>query len=397
MAKYNTLRNGSSGDDVKKLQTDLINAGYDVGSSGADGIYGSNTEAAVRKYQKDKGLSVDGIAGDETLGSLYGGSSAASTPAQTTPAPAPSFDYAWYKPSDTVVQAQQMLEQQLGQKPGQYQSQWQSQLDETINKILNREKFSYDMNADALYQQYKDKYIQQGKMAMMDTMGQAQAMTGGYGNSYAQSVGQQAYQAQLQNLNDIVPELYQLALDRYNQEGQDLLNQYSMLGDRENQDYSRYQDAFNQWLAERDYLSGRYDAERDYDYNQFVNDLNTRYQMYRDQTSDSQWQAEFDEAKRQYDQQYELSKNKSTGSESSSSSRTPASDPDPTKEQDDKDDEKPVNEYKQLLQDLDTIVAGGASRREVSGMIRSAFSAGTINQNQAQKLLSIYAPRGNAN
>ena len=98
----------------------------------------------------------------------------------------------------------------------------QEQLNEIMDKILNREKFSYDLNGDALYQQYKDKYLQQGKMAMEDAIGQASTMTGGYGNSYAQSVGQQAYQAQLENLNDIVPELWQMAYDRYNQERQAL-------------------------------------------------------------------------------------------------------------------------------------------------------------------------------
>lgn len=79
-------------------------------------------------------------------------------------------------------------------------------------------------------------------MAMQDTMGRAAALTGGYGNSYAQRVGQQTYQGYLQGLNDKVPELYQLALDKYNQETSDLYNQYSLLGQRENQDYGRYRD-----------------------------------------------------------------------------------------------------------------------------------------------------------
>lgn len=100
---------------------------------------------------------------------------------------------------------------------------------EWLNKGLNRDPFSYNFNEDAIYQQYKDKYIQQGKMAMADTIGQASAMTGGYGNSYAATVGNQAYQASLQNLNDIIPELYQMAYDRYNQEGQDIRNNIAML------------------------------------------------------------------------------------------------------------------------------------------------------------------------
>ena len=53
-----------------------------------------------------------------------------------------------------------------------YRSRWQEQLQGITEKILNREHFSYDLNGDALYQQYKDRYIQQGRQAMMDTMGQ---------------------------------------------------------------------------------------------------------------------------------------------------------------------------------------------------------------------------------
>ena len=83
---------------------------------------------------------------------------------------------------------------QTGSNPMPYSSSWRGQLDDIMNRIMNREQFNYDLNADALYQQYKDQYIHGGNLAMQDTMGQATAMTGGYGNSYAQSAGQQTYQ-----------------------------------------------------------------------------------------------------------------------------------------------------------------------------------------------------------
>ena len=124
---------------------------------------------------------------------------------------------------------------------GAYSSQWQQKLDAAMDQILKRQGFSYDPNGDALYQQYKDRYIQGGRMAMMDTLGQAAALTGGYGNSYAQGAGQQAYQSYLQGLNDKIPELYQLALERYDREGEGLYRNYSLLGEREEQDFSRYQ------------------------------------------------------------------------------------------------------------------------------------------------------------
>ena len=84
---------------------------------------------------------------------------------------------------------------------------------------MNRKDFSYDMNSDVLYNQYKDQYQALGQTAMADTMAQASALTGGYGNSYASTVGNQAYQSYLSQLNDKVPELYQLALDNYNRQG----------------------------------------------------------------------------------------------------------------------------------------------------------------------------------
>lgn len=192
------------------------------------------------------------------------------------------FTYGEYEESDAVKGAGDALDAYIANKPGEYQSQWKNQLDALMNQILNRDKFSYDLNGDAFYQQYKDKYIQQGKMAMGDAIGQASAMTGGYGNSYAHSVGQQMYQKELQNLNDIVPELYQLALDKYNMDGQELYNKYGMVMDRENSDYGRYRDTVSDWNTERDYLTGRYDSERNFDYGKYMDDRNFAYSQYQD-------------------------------------------------------------------------------------------------------------------
>ena len=112
------------------------------------------------------------------------------------------------------------------------------------DKIMNRGEFSYDVNKDKLYQQYRDLYAQMGRGAMEDTMGQAASLTGGYGSTYSQNAGQQAYNAYLQKLNEVVPELYNAAYNRYNQEGQNLMNLYSMA--RNNAD-SAYERDYNQW------------------------------------------------------------------------------------------------------------------------------------------------------
>lgn len=65
-----TLEKGSKGNEVKALQQALIDAGYNVGSSGADGIYGTNTVNAVKQYQRDNGLTADGIVGKNTIASV---------------------------------------------------------------------------------------------------------------------------------------------------------------------------------------------------------------------------------------------------------------------------------------------------------------------------------------
>ena len=76
-----------------------------------------------------------------------------------------------------------------------YAGTFEDQLRDLYSQIQDRPDFSYDVNADPLYDMYKDKYVQQGKLAMKDTMGQAAALTGGYGSTYGQQVGQQTYDA----------------------------------------------------------------------------------------------------------------------------------------------------------------------------------------------------------
>lgn len=68
-ATYTTLKQGSNGEAVKKLQKRLIELGYLTGS--ADGDYGSATTDAVKAFQKQAGLTADGIAGASTQKAVY--------------------------------------------------------------------------------------------------------------------------------------------------------------------------------------------------------------------------------------------------------------------------------------------------------------------------------------
>ena len=243
-----------------------------------------------------------------------------------------SYQKKEYQQSDDVRKAQEALLAHQSAKPGDYASQYQQQIENLYGKITNRPKFSYNVNEDALYQSMAQRYQQQGKQAMMDAIGQAAALTGGYGSSYGQSVGQQTYQGYLQGLADMVPDYYNMALQAYNAEGDDLARQYSMALEREGQDYSRWQDRNNAYLQELSRLQGVYESERnfdynryateqDFDYNAFVNDRDLQYrqdrdavsdnqwlqqyqyQQERDRISDSQWQQQFNESRRQWEAQ----------------------------------------------------------------------------------------------
>ena len=105
-----------------------------------------------------------------------------------------------------------------------------------LKQYLNRDEFSYEPNADPKWQAYKNQYMTLGRQAAMDTYGKAVTLTGGYGNSYAQGVSQQVEDEYAARAADKIPELYAAALDRYDRQGQEMLNKYSIL-------YGREQDA----------------------------------------------------------------------------------------------------------------------------------------------------------
>ncbi len=147
-------------------------------------------------------------------------------------------------------------------------SRWKAELDGIMGKILNREKFEYDMNGDAMYQQYADMYKNQANLGMQNAMAQAAAMTGGYGSSYGQMVGQQAYASQMQGLNEVGMDLYDRAVQRYIAEGDQMYQQYEMLADREAQDYNRAIDERNfEYQAGRDAVAdSQWDKQMEYNY-----------------------------------------------------------------------------------------------------------------------------------
>lgn len=179
------------------------------------------------------------------------GSSAASSSAAPARAALPQFaapaeDEAARLRYESALAA---LEQKRGEAPT-YESQYDEQIRSLYDQITGRAPFRYDSATDPLYQQYAQRYTEQGAEAMRDTMGRAAALTGGYGSSYAQSVGQQQYDAYLRRLADVLPQTYGMALHAYEAEGDELTRRYELTASREKSEYERYLDSLGQYNRE---------------------------------------------------------------------------------------------------------------------------------------------------
>ena len=210
---YTMVAYGSQGSAVKQLQSELNRRGYSLDE---DGIFGKKTRAAVRDYQKKNGLRmVDGIAGDETWGSLLASPTAeeqAALDAAAAEAARPRAEVTestarrlqelekGYTPSDEVAAAREYRDSVAALEPEGYESGFSEKLQALYDQIAGRKAFEYDPEEDEDYQRYAKLYAARGAAAMEDTLGKAAALTGGYGSSYAQTAGQQAYNGYLQEL-----------------------------------------------------------------------------------------------------------------------------------------------------------------------------------------------------
>ena len=232
MAKYETIQYGSPGEAARKLRR---KRSYHMPADP-----GVQTQAA----QSTRSLTVSG--GSQGPSGLTD-----------------------YEPSQETRAAREELDRVAGSRPGDYESPYEEDLEALYDQIMNRGDFSYDPGTDPLYRAYRDQYRTQGRMAMEDTMARAAGLTGGYGSTYSQTAGQQAYNGYLTEFGSMAQDLYRMALEQHNSRGRDLLDRYGMLRDLENESYDRYQEGYDRWLEEYYEALDRYDQERELDYERY--------------------------------------------------------------------------------------------------------------------------------
>lgn len=213
------------------------------------------------------------------------------TPTYQAVAPTPVEPY---QKSKAVIDAEALYDRFLnGEGKPTYTSKYADTISALADKIANREQFKYNFNEDPLYQNYKDQYQRQALLGQQGAMAQAAALTGGYGNSYAATAGNLAYQENMSQLNNVIPQLYDAAMRKYENDIAGQRADLSMYEELEDSDYGRYRDTLGDWNTDRDFYGNDYYRKSDQDYAQ-----------YRDKVGDTQWKDSFNQSENQFGTNY---------------------------------------------------------------------------------------------
>ncbi len=124
-----------------------------------------------------------------------------------------------------------------------YNSAYLQNISSALKNITAPKPFEYDYTTDALYNQYKKEYERTADLAARDAAGKASALTGGYSNTYAQTVSQQVQNDELSKLSDKIPELYSIAYNRYRDENDADMDRLYALLDVDRAQFEKYLDS----------------------------------------------------------------------------------------------------------------------------------------------------------
>ena len=181
-----------------------------------------------------------------------------------------------------------------------YDNLYDGDLRALYDAIRGREAFAYNPNTDPLYLAGRDNAQKLGYRAMLDTIGNAAALTGGYGSSWAAAAGNQAYQHALSDLSGLLADTYDRAYTRYRDAGQDLYDQMALTQSLEASDYERYRDKTADYYEDLNYYYTKYNDMSEQEYAKYLDNIDLwvknrdfQYQKEKD-TRDYNYQAKKD-------------------------------------------------------------------------------------------------------
>lgn len=158
-----------------------------------------------------------------------------------------------------------------GEAQPEYNNRYDATIQDLLGQIVNRKDFSYDPENDQLYSQYRKQYTREGQRATQDALGAAAAASGGIPSSYAVNAAAQAGDYYASQMTDKIPELYQLAYNKYMNDYDMKLSDLGAVQGAEQSDYDKFLNEMQQYNTNRAF---DYQAWMD-EYNRINNDLQT--------------------------------------------------------------------------------------------------------------------------
>lgn len=158
-----------------------------------------------------------------------------------------------------------------GEAQPEYNNRYDATIQDLLGQIVNRKDFSYDPENDQLYSQYRKQYTREGQRATQDALGAAAAASGGIPSSYAVNAAAQAGDYYASQMTDKIPELYQLAYNKYMNDYNMKLSDLGAVQGAEQSDYDKFLNEMQQYNTNRAF---DYQAWMD-EYNRINNDLQT--------------------------------------------------------------------------------------------------------------------------
>lgn len=134
-----------------------------------------------------------------------------------------------------------------------YNNRYDAQIQQLLGDILNREEFTYDAETDPLYAQYRKQYTREGDRATANALANAAAASGGQVSSYAQTAAGQAANYYAAQLTDKIPELWQLAYQKYMNDENLKYSDLAAVQGAEQSDYDKYLNELTQFNTDRNF------------------------------------------------------------------------------------------------------------------------------------------------
>lgn len=146
-----------------------------------------------------------------------------------------------------------------------YTNRYDDTITSMLDKLTNRQDFSYDSSTDPLYSQYRKAYAREGERATQDALGATAAASGGIPSSYAATAASQAGDYYAAQMTDKIPELYQIAYNKYLNDYDMQLRDLETVQNAEQLDYNKYLNELSQ-----------YNTDREFDYGKLLDEINSQ-------------------------------------------------------------------------------------------------------------------------